>query len=379
MYHKSLIALDVETTTISNGDPYNPDNKLVSISIYDGKTHYWFYKNFNLEEIQHFINNNKIIVSNGKFEEGWLHRIGINLTDAEVIDIQLAEFILSNQTHIMPSLNGMALKYLNRQKIDNIKLNYWDKGIDTWFIPEPELREYNEEDTKLTYEIWTHQEQLLVQQNKLNLFHTDCLDQLVLHEMEYNGILYDVEQSLKQAEKVDDESNVCKQELISLSGLNCFDPASNDHLSALLYGGKIVEDERIPIGVYKSGAKVGHIRYKVLKKEHILPRLIEPLKGTEYKKGNIWSTDEDTLLSLKPKGHVKHICDLILKRRGLEKLNSTYLRGFPKIIKERNWENNIIHSTLNQCVAKTGRLSSAKPNSQNMDENTKSNCVSRYD
>lgn len=378
LFSRPQIALDTETSTLFKGDPYNPNNKLVSIATYDGVNFNWMYKKFPLFGLQHIVNTCTLIVANGKFDTTWLRREGINLTQAEIIDIQLAEFILSNQTNAYPSVENMAVKYLDKHKIDNIKLNYWDKGIDTWFVPEPELKEYNEEDCKLEWEIWQKQYPLLVEQGKLNLFYTDCLDQLVLQEMEWNGIKYDVAKSLEKAEEVDKESHIAKNELVQLSGLACFDPGKNEHLSALLYGGSITEEERVPVGVYKTGAKVGHTRYKILTREHTLPQLIKPLPGTEYKKGAVWSTDEDTLLSLKPKGHVKKICDLILHRRGLEKLNSTYLRGFPKIIAERNWLDNIIHSTLNQCVAKTGRLTSTKPNQQNMDENTKINCVSRY-
>ncbi len=378
LYQRPQIVLDVETTTINKGDPYTPDNKLVSIDIYDGINHSWMYKKFLPQGFQHIIDNCTIIVANGKFDTTWLRREGLDLTKAEIIDIQLAEFILSNQTIAYPSVEAMAVKYLGKHKIDNIKLNYWNKGIDTWFIPEQELKEYNEEDCVLEWEIWQKQYPLLIKQGKLNLFYTDCLDQLVLEEMEWNGIKYDVAKSLARADEIDIESQKAHNELVKLSGLACFDPAKNEHLSALLYGGDITEEERVPVGVYKTGAKVGHTRYKILTREHTLPQLIKPLPGTEYKKGNVWSTDEDTLLSLKPKGYVKKICDLILHRRGLEKLNSTYLRGFPKIIAARGWKDNIIHSTLNQCVAKTGRLTSTKPNQQNMDENTKLNCVSRY-
>lgn len=378
MYNRPLIVLDTETTTINKGDPYNPNNKLVSLYVFDGITPFGWYKQFDTHLLQILIDTHTLILANGKFDLAWLRRLHVNLDKAEVIDIQYAEFLINNQTTPYPSVEEMAIKYLNKHKIDNIKLNYWDKGIDTWFIPEAELREYNQEDVILEWEIWQAQKIILHNTNKLALLYVHCKDLLVLEEMQWNGIKYDVENSLKKAKEIEEQSKQLKQQLIKIANLDCFDPNSNDHLSALLYGGSIVETIKLPIGVYKTGAKVGHTRYKNLEKIHTLPRLIEPLPGSEYKKGNVWSTDETTLQLLSAKGQVKQIIKLILERRGLEKLNSTYLLGFPKKIQESQWENNIIHSTLNQCVAKTGRLTSTKPNQQNMDETTKQFCISRY-
>ena len=43
-----------------------------------------------------------------------------------------------------------------------------------------------------------------------------------------------------------------------------------------------------------------------------------------------------------------------------------------------NWETNVLHGQLNQCVARTGRLSSSKPNLQNFDGEIKQLFGSRY-
>ena len=86
-----------------------------------------------------------------------------------------------------------------------------------------------------------------------------------------------------------------------------------------------------------------------------------------------------TLLSLKAKGKVKKIIDLLIQRSVLEKINGTYLLGLPKKREEMNWPPNKLHSTLNQCVTVTGRLSSTKPNQQNFADLAKSFCISRYE
>ena len=68
----------------------------------------------------------------------------------------------------------------------------------------------------------------------------------------------------------------------------------------------------------------------------------------------------------------------LLTRATLEKRKTTYYHGLVKLIDEMNWTKGIIHGQLNQCVAKTGRLSSSKPNLQNFDGEIKTPFTTRY-
>jgi hypothetical protein len=153
---------------------------------------------------------------------------------------------------------------------------------------------------------------------------------------------------------------------------------SGDHLSAYLYGGTIVEEFRVPVGVYKTGQKVGQPRYKIMKQEYVLPRLFEPIPKSEVKKEGFWKTDEDTLRRLKGTKQAKRRIGLLDKRAKLEKLRGTYFVGFPKKIREMEWSGNIMHSALNQCTVVTGRLSSTNPNQQNVAPEAKRFMLSRY-
>lgn len=157
---------------------------------------------------------------------------------------------------------------------------------------------------------------------------------------------------------------------------------SGDHLSCILYGGTIFIDTRVPIGVYKSGAKVGQTRYKIVVQDYQMPRLVEPLKGTEVKKPEgsqpIWQTNEDVLKTVKLNSKSRTIVELIKEYTKLEKLRGTYLEGWSDLIDKMHWPKNMIHGNLNQCVAVTGRLSSSKPNLQNADPITQKYCLSRY-
>ena len=154
---------------------------------------------------------------------------------------------------------------------------------------------------------------------------------------------------------------------------------SNDHLSVLLYGGTITIDDRIPVGVFKTGAKIGEVRYKIVEKLYEFPRLVEPLKGSETAKEGYYKVNEDVLRQLKPNKHVKQVLELLDRYSKLDKLRSTYLIGWSNLIDTMGWEPNMIHGNLNMCVAQTGRLSSTKPNLQNADPQTKIFCESRYD
>jgi len=77
------------------------------------------------------------------------------------------------------------------------------------------------------------------------------------------------------------------------------------------------------------------------------------------KKGN-WPTDEETLSALSDRSP---IIDAILDYRGLRKLLSTYIEPFPGYVDPSDGR---VHTTFNQALTSTGRLSSSNPNLQNI-------------
>lgn len=91
--------------------------------------------------------------------------------------------------------------------------------------------------------------------------------------------------------------------------------------------------------------------------------LFEELKLSEkakMTKNGQYSTSEEILESLK----AKHpIVSLILQHRALKKLQNTYVEALPKLI---NPHTGRIHTSFNQAVTATGRLSSSNPNLQNI-------------
>lgn len=374
-----LLAVDTETTTINKGDPYHPLNKLVSLGIFNGNKYTEYYKNFPKTEIQKILDGQELILFNGKFDLAWLRNIGINTDNFIIRDCQLAEFLITNQQKAYPSLNECSIKHLNETKLDIIKDTYWDNGIDTWFIPKHILSEYLEQDCRLTYKVYLKQLEILQKENKYNLFKLQCADEIELHLMEYNGILYEKEESIRKGNELEYEINKLIERIKNYITCPSFNFNSGDHISCLLYGGTIIHTDRVYVGDYKSGQKIGQPRYKLFKIEYKQERLVEPLKGSELKKEGYWSTDEPTLKSLKAKGKIKELVNNLLEISKLEKLRGTYYLGIPKLIDQHEWKDNYIHGKFNQTVARTGRLSSTEPNLQNFDPKIKQLCISRYD
>ena len=83
---------------------------------------------------------------------------------------------------------------------------------------------------------------------------------------------------------------------------------------------------------------------------------VKPKSGVRYS----YPTDEDTLSEL---SHKHPIINEILEYRGVKKLLSTYIEPFPKFVSPVTGK---IHTTFNQALTATGRLSSSKPNLQNI-------------
>jgi len=82
-------------------------------------------------------------------------------------------------------------------------------------------------------------------------------------------------------------------------------------------------------------------------------------KRTKTRTG--WSTNVEELERLAEEGH--EIATLILQYRGLAKLKSTYTDALPKLVQPTTGR---VHTSYNQTVTNTGRLSSSEPNLQNI-------------
>ena len=161
---------------------------------------------------------------------------------------------------------------------------------------------------------------------------TDLYDTLeepllkVLSKMEVEGVKIDQAQLRRYAAGLAVEMNHIQEQIREMAG----DPNLNI-LSPIQIGSLIFE------------------------KLNLNPK-VKPKKGVRYS----YPTDEETLSVLADK---HPIINLILEYRGIRKLLSTYIEPFPGYVSPVTGK---IHTTFNQALTATGRLSSSKPNLQNI-------------
>lgn len=378
------LVLDVETNT--DAYAFNPNERLhvvgcyssSSVDVYDIEYSFKPYGE-SLRSIQSQVDDADIIVAfNSKFDLHWLRRYGIKFHHKKLWDLQYAEYCMSGQQWAYPDLDTACLNRGIQGKSKYIAENYWDKGIPTTEIPWDELEAYNKQDLKCEWDLFHKQVELLQANPQLKrLIWYGCQDLLVTEEMEWNGIKYDVEKSVREGNLLVEESTNISKQLYSLGGGydGVVDWNSPANLSAVLYGGTVKQPYKESYEFkYRDGRVATKFRNSV--RQVAFPRIVQPLKGTENTHG--YSTDEGTLKKLKPSGTAKQIIGLLLKKRELDKKVSTYYHGLPKLIGEMKWENETLHGQLNHCRAATGRLSSTKPNQQNLDYKVRECIVSRF-
>lgn len=148
----------------------------------------------------------------------------------------------------------------------------------------------------------------------------------VLSGMEMEGVRIDINQLRRYASSLSTEMNSIQDSIRQTAG----DPALN----------------------IMSPKQIGIMLFEKLKVD---PK-IKPKAGVRYS----YPTDEDTLTALSDRHPV---INEILEYRGLKKLLSTYIEPLPNYISQVTGK---IHTTFNQALTATGRLSSSKPNLQNI-------------
>ena len=317
---------------------------------------------------------------NLKFDLHWNRRYGLldNFKGA-AWDTQLAEFILSNQTNPFPSLEDTVAKYGLGEKFIDIETEYWNKGIDTDQIPYDIVKTRGESDIIITSRLFELQmDELRKNPSKKKLIWVACQDLLTLQEMEWNGLKYNLQLSVEEGDKIRKEQTLIRSRLTDLVPYPQINWGSGDHLSAVLYGGILAYDDKEDfVFVYKDGRtklKTRNTRFEIE-----LPRRVEPLPKSELAKEGYFSTSEPTLLKLRPSDkETKEIIRLVQQFNKLDKRVGTYYHGLPKLYEEFEWTNSTLHGNLNTCATATGRLSSTKPNQQNMDHEIRRCIVSRF-
>ncbi len=325
---KDFLVLDTETTSTSAIDA-----ELVGLS-FSVEEHKAFYVPVpaNREEALRIVNIFKPL-----YEDPKILKVGQNLKyDLEVLrnydvrldgpmwDTMIAHYLI--QPELRHNMDYMAEVYLHYQTIHIDEL-IGPKGKNQRSMRDlsPTLvYEYACEDADITLQLKNKLEPELKRLQCEDLFyHIEMPLMPVLAEMEMNGVCLDTE-SLKETSKVFTERmNDLERRIYELAG------------------------EQFNIA---SPKQVGEILFDKLK-------IVEKAKKT---KTGQYVTSEEVLQQLKNKHEI--VAD-ILEHRGLKKLIGTYIDALPKLINPRTGH---IHTSFNQTITATGRLSSSDPNLQNI-------------
>ncbi len=249
-----------------------------------------------------------------------------------MFDTMIAHYVL--QPELRHNMDYLSEIYLNYQPIpieDLIGSRGKNQKSMRDLTPE-EVYQYACEDADVTLQLKDVLEQELIKNQAEQLFYEIEMPLVpVLVNIERNGVRIDTEALKASSEHFTAKMLELEKEIWQLAG------------------------EEFNVG---SPKKVGEILFE---------KLMISEKAKKTKTGQ-YTTSEEVMESLR---HKHPIVEKILEYRGLKKLLGTYIDALPQLINPRTGH---IHTSFNQTVTATGRLSSSNPNLQNIpirDENGK--------
>lgn len=278
-----------------------------------------------LREFKAFFQSEHIekIGQNIKFDLLMLSMYGIELR-GPMFDTMIAHYLV--QPELRHGMDYLAEIYLRYRTIhyDDLVGGKGKNQIDIRFVDLDLLCDYAAEDADITFQLKEILEKEIHQNGLQQLFYEIEMPLMkVLARMEQNGV------------RIDSEAL---------------------RLSSVVLTGEMIELEKQihELAGYEfnvsSPAQVGEILFDRLKLDE---------KAKKTKTGQ-YSTSEDVLEKIRSK---HPIIGKILEYRGLRKLLSTYIDALPQLINQSTGK---VHTSFNQTVASTGRLSSTNPNLQNI-------------
>lgn len=266
---------------------------------------------------------------NIKYDLLMLRQYGVEVA-GEMFDTMLAHYLL--QPEWKHNLDYLCETYLGYRKIptENLIGARGRNQITMRSVDREKLKDYACEDADLTLQLKHFLAPLLGENGVDRLFHDLEMPLVpVLADMEYRGVRIDTRALNEYAGELRQQIITLEEEIITLAGVE-FNVSSPKQL--------------------------GEILFEKLK--------IDPKARLTRTKQ--YSTNEEVLTQLKDR---HPIVEKVLEFRGLKKLLNTYVETLPTLINPRT---GMIHTSYNQAVTATGRLSSNNPNLQNIpirDEN----------
>jgi DNA polymerase-1 len=319
---------DTETTSLN---VYEADLVGISFSFKVGEAYYIpFPESFDeaqilVDEFKELFEDENIkkIGQNIKYDLAVLNRYNIQLK-GKLFDTMVAHFLLHPE--MRHNMNVLAETYLNYSPVSIEKL-IGKKGknqLTMRTVPIEQIKEYASEDADITFQLKEKFEGMLNKAHEKKLFEEIDLPLIpVLADMEAEGITLNKESLFTLSAALEKDIINIDTEIQDLAGMTF-------NIS--------------------SPKQVGQVLFEVLK-------IVEKPKKT---KTGQYATGEEVLVKLVKK---HDIVGKILDYRELVKLKNTYVDSLPKLCNEKTGK---IHTSYNQVVAVTGRLSSDKPNLQNI-------------
>lgn len=325
---KESFCFDTETTGL---DANLADVVGLSFSFETGKA-YYIPTPANREEAQRIVNIFKPVLENPaiekigqniKYDILLLARYGIKV-QGTLFDTMLAHYLIDPDTR--HGMDVLAENYLNYSPVSITEL-IGEKGKKQGNMRDVEfeqIKEYAAEDADITLQLRNIFQPLLLETDTLQLAQEVEFPLVyVLAEIERNGVKIDVPALGEFSKTLEQDIRNLEDSIFEKAGVN-FNIASPKQLGEVLF-------DKLQLDPKAKKTKTG-----------------------QYKTG------EDVLLAL---AHKSDIVQDILNFRQLQKLKSTYVDSLPELI---NPETGLIHTSYNQAVAATGRLSSTNPNLQNI-------------
>lgn len=284
-----------------------------------------------------------------------------------------------------PSLEKVAAWWKIPFKKDTEIKERFKAGIGADQIDEALLYEYLEGDVRATAEIFAKQKEYCTQQGeKFTNYILEMMKSIeTTTSISNTGLSFDVLGATKERDKLEEELTLLEETFKKKwekywveDAETAFNPGSPLQIETLLWGGNIkvpltevVKDEDGEPVLYKTGARKGQVKTrKATTIQYIEPLVQERIINLFKRKGWETKSSAQTLSNL-----VKYEKDIagafakdILKLRNKAKSITTYYKPYLNFA-----VNGTIHPSYNHCVTQTGRLSSSKPNMQNI--NSKDN------
>ena len=325
---KEILSLDTETTSTN---PIDAELVGLSFSVEEKKAFYVAVPD-NREEAQKIVNIFKPLYENPeilkigqnlKYDLEVLHNYGVSLA-GPMFDTMIAHYLI--QPELRHNMDYMAETLLHYRTI-HIEELIGERGRNQRNMRDlkpAEVYEYAAEDADITLRLYNVMLPKLKECGAEQLFYEIEMPLMpVLAEMELNGIRIDTESLAETSSILTSRMRQLETQIYEAAGEE-FNIASPKQVGEILFGKMKIVD-----------------------------------KPKKTKTGQ-YVTSEEVLQQLR---HKNPIVDDILAHRGLKKLLGTYVDALPKLINRRTGH---IHTSFNQAVTSTGRLSSSDPNLQNI-------------